>query len=157
MNLMSWEKWVKKQLRMYLCSQLEIERLEADLCFAEKDISPSISQITGMPKAKGSKKGSIVEYEVLRKERSVAILGARLERVKKDTKCVESALNQLEDKQRSLINRLFFSLEFEKNILLDLDLSKHELRAMRREALGDLYWKLVENYRSFYNRNTCSS
>jgi DNA-directed RNA polymerase specialized sigma subunit len=148
---MSREKWVKKQLRSYLLRELEAEEIKADLASLDDDIVARTVDFSRLPSFT-NRRGSIVEYFVWKRAKTRQALELKLERLHEKTELMEKALGSLSDLHRSLITRLFLSLDREEDIIKDLGISRWQFSLHRRSALSHLYDELTKSLSKYQGR-----
>jgi hypothetical protein len=141
---MMWEKWVKQQLRAYMFRDIDRENILAELKSLDEDLVPSISRHSLAP-GRTDRRGSIVEYKVLKRNKVRNILQGQLLELNRKTQRMDKALSRLSKEYSTLIKRIYFTLDKEENIMRDLMLTKGQFSSKKEAALSCLFNELTDN------------
>lgn len=137
---MKWENWVKAQLRVYLCRQIDLDRIEKELRHLDNALNIP-SQETP------HRIGSVVEFSSIRDDKVKRLFKRQKELLTQQIKVIEKSLNTLTPFHRSLIDMTYLSLNYtDKKISEVLNLPEWAVKTHRRAALGHLRDSLINGY-----------
>lgn len=146
MNLEKWrkaqEKWVKAQLRAYLCSEVDLQRIESEIEKLAGDISPGNTNYSYSPSKKTPRSSSsVVEFSTVKREKARKYFERKKEWILERAGTVETALNSLTELERSLIEKTYLSLDYptDRKISKEMNLPIWKIDIYRRAALRSLY------------------
>lgn len=148
---MKWEKWVKRELRLYACRVVDIEYFEHQLERIDYDIQYPTSVIDGLPKAPGVSRTSTTERQVLNRERTRLFWLRRIEQVQSRVNVVEKALGGLSEVQRKIIEKCYFSLSLsDSDIAKGLGITLYEFKKQKELAISQLFDSIIGGYRQLF-------
>jgi ArpU family phage transcriptional regulator len=143
---MNWMKWVEKELRSYLCHEVDLEYYQNKINELDNDIWLRTSHLDGMPRA--NRVSSIVERQLIRKEKSKEYWENKIKRLKRRTSCTKKALNRLPDEYRVLLKKNYFGVAFsDREIAEELGYSLKRFEHMKEYALSLLFNELTVRYK----------
>lgn len=150
---MKWEKWIKYQLRVYLCRQVDLERLNEELKTLDY-VYPSIVNYRHSESKRGySNKFSVVESIVIRRRKTGLYFQRRKEWIMRQVEVIERSLNGLTDFHRSLIEMTYLTIAYsEEEIGKILNIPVWSVKKHRYAALRHLYDNAISEYKELQDK-----
>lgn len=145
---MKWENWTKAQLRIYLCRNIEIERIKKELERVDEVNTPITNYTPSESQRTPHRQGSVVEFSVLQRIKVKEHLERQKEWHLKRVEVVQKALDSLTPFHRTLIEKAYFSMDYATDRIIgeSVNLPKWAVQAHKRAALSHLYDAIMDGY-----------
>ncbi|MGI2295121.1 hypothetical protein [Paenibacillus sp. GXUN7292] len=151
---MYWVKRVRRELMAYSSLQLRRTELLERLRTMDEGITPRISKLDDMPRAKSGRPNSTVEFMAVKREEDRQVIEWELKVTERLLDPIERGLKVLSDLEREVINLVYFNFDVpEHEIANSLGLSQVQFEDIKLNALSILDVHLMKPKRTeLYNR-----
>lgn len=145
---MKWDSWTKAQLRLYLCRELEIKRIEEEMKRVDEVNTPIANYNPSESQRTPHRQGSAVEFAVLQRVKVKEHLERQRQWHLKRVEVVQKALESLTPFHRTLIEKAYFSMDYatDRSIGEAVNLPKWSVQAHKRAALSHLFDFIMDGY-----------